>query len=105
MRERGNISKVLKCKLTKHVSPLIVYEKERLLSIKLHKGYLEHAHWTNILFTVMLYVFRHAATVEPIFPRLNLIRFDLAMYPLRAAGGNSETSNSSNCRQARDLEK
>ena len=79
MRERGNISKVLKCKLTKHVSPLIVYEKERLLSIKLHKGYLEHAHWTNILFTVMLYVFRHAATVEPIFPRLNLIRFDLVI--------------------------
>ena len=80
MRERGNISKVLKCKLTKHVSPLIVYEKERLLSIKLHKGYLEHAHWTNILFTVMLYVFRHAATVEPIFPRLNLIRFDLELH-------------------------
>ena len=77
--ERGNISKVLKCKLTKHVSPLIVYEKERLLSIKLHKGYLEHAHWTNILFTVMLYVFRHAATVEPISPRLNLIRFDLVI--------------------------
>ena len=27
----------------------------------------------------MLYVFRHAATVEPIFPRLNLIRFDLVL--------------------------
>ena len=76
----GEYIKVLKCKLTKHVSPLIVYDKERLLSIKLHKGYLEHAHWTNILFTVMLYFFRLAATVEPIFPRLNLIRFDLGRW-------------------------